>query len=141
MKRLYTATLFLPALFALILLAGCKNPLSEEKNKKLVHQETFYEMGRYDYFWNGRDLDNRYVTPGKYYILLEVRDFQDQDYVTAIDGGKAVDLESGYYYYNEIWRSNELGKIEPNPFPVKEGCTITFIISGEATAKLSIYQD
>ncbi|OPZ81229.1 MAG: hypothetical protein BWY77_00738 [bacterium ADurb.Bin431] len=130
-------------LCAALLNTGCKNPLSEEKNKKLVHEAVFYDapMGRYVYFWNGRDLQNRYVTPGKYYFVLEVKDFQDQDYVTAVEGGKQSDAESSYYYYNEIWHTNELGKIEPNPFPIMAGCTVTFILNGSAAAKLSIYQD
>ena len=128
-------------ILAVLIMLSCKNPLAEETRKKLVHQEKFYEMGRYIYFWNGKDLNGRFVTPGKYHILLEVRDFQDQDYVIAIEGGKQGDKESSYYYYNEIWHNNELGRIEPNPFFIKDGCTITFILNGTATAKLSIYQD
>ncbi len=126
-----------------LLSAGCKNPLAEKNNKKLVHEALFYDapMGRYVYFWNGRDLQNRCVTPGKYYFVLEVKDFQDQDYATAVEGGKQSDAKSSYYYYNEIWHTNELGKIEPNPFPIMAGCTVTFILNGSAAAKLSIYQD
>ncbi len=125
------------------LLLSCKNPLKEETRKILVHEEIFYSapMGRYVYYWNGKDLKNKYVTPGKYYILLEVKDFQDQDFINAVEGGKPGEGESTFYYYNEIWHTNELGEIKPNPFPILSGCTITFILNGTATAKLSIYKD
>ncbi|HNW60529.1 MAG TPA: hypothetical protein PKI62_12690 [bacterium] len=141
MKLRRTLALLLLGALLLPLLAGCKNPLSDKKNKKLVHEEIFYGMGRYVYFWNGKDLDDKYVTPGKYYVVLEVKDFQDQDYVTAIKGGEESGRESGFYYYNEIWLTNELGKIEPNPFKIEEGCTITFVLNNDATSKLLIYQD
>lgn len=127
----------------LLLTAQCKNPLAEESEKVLVHREIFYSapMGRYVYFWNGKDRSGKYVAPGKYHVLLEVKDFQDQDFAYAVAGGKADDAESTWYYYNEFWHNNELGEIKPNPFPILSGVNITFILQGGATAKLSIYQD
>ncbi len=141
MKMKVPLLLVLTVALLLPFMTGCKNPLSDKKNKKLVHEETFYGMGRYVYFWNGKDLNGKYVTPGKYYVVLEVRDFQDQDYVMAIKGGEESGRESGFYYFNEIWMTNELGKIEPNPFKIHEGCTITFVLNNDATSKLLIYQD
>jgi hypothetical protein len=143
MKSKHPKNIALALLAIAFILLQCKNPLSEDKKKLLVHEEIFYSapMGRYVYFWNGKDLNGKYVTPGKYDILLEIRDFQDQDFVNAVAGGKQTDDESTFYYYNEIWHTNELGEIKPNPFPILSGCTITFILNGSATATLSIYKD
>ncbi|MBN2356260.1 hypothetical protein JXO59_09110 [candidate division KSB1 bacterium] len=125
------------------LLGSCDNPFKDEEKKQLIREEYFYSapQGRYVYYWDGKDEKGIYITPGKYIVLLEVYTFQDQDFVTAEEGGKTGQEDPGIYYYPEFWNKDELGEIKPNPFKIKSGCTITFILQGGTTAKLAIYKD
>ncbi len=143
MTRHTLKTMLLCCSLTIALLTGCKNPFNEEKTKVLIRDEVFYNppMGRYVYYWNGLDNKGKTIKPGRYIVILEMKNFQDQDYVTALEGGKPGSAETGYRYYNEIWTKNELGLIEPNPFHINAGCAITFILNGSGTTTLSIYRE
>jgi len=137
------AIIFLFFLAALCVFWHCKNPLAEDQKKPLVLEEYFYSapMGRYVYYWDGKDQNGKYITPGRYIVLIEVKGWQDQDYVQAVEGGKVGAEDPGIYYYPEFWSTVELGEIKPNPFKIYAGCTITFIHNGSGTVRLAIYKD
>lgn len=142
MKK-FKNTIVLLLLASCILSLYCENPLKEDKKKQLIREEYYYSapMGRYIYYWDGKDDAGQYISPGKFIVLLEVKSFQDQDFVIAEEGGKTGQEDPDIYYYPEFWSTNELGEIKPNPFKIYSGCTITFILAGTGTAKLSIYKD
>ena len=123
---------------------SCKNPMKEEKNKELVREWYYTQapMGRYVHYWNGQDKDGKYVATGKYIILMEVKDSQDQINVTAIDGGKPLANDEGDFYFNEIHYDYMLLVPDPDPFRVREGVNIPFLVGDfAASVKLSIYKD
>jgi hypothetical protein len=128
----------------LLFLFSCKNPLEEEKKKDMVRDYYYTQapVGRYIHYWDGKDEDGNFVATGKYIIVMEVKDFQDQINVTAIDGGKPSANDEGDFYFNEIYHDYELLVPDPDPFRVREGVNIAFIVGGAvASVKLSIYKD
>jgi len=134
--------LFFLSLFLAALLS-CKNPLKDEKKKELVIEKIFYSapMGRHIYYWDGKDKNEKYVSPGKYIVVMEVKQFQDQDTFVAQPDGKTRKNDDGVYYYNEIWNDYELLHPEPDPFKIKEGVRISFLVSEPANVKISIFKN
>jgi hypothetical protein len=134
------------SLFLLVLSLGsmsCKNPLKEEKKKELIRvliHDYFDETGKWIFFWDGKDKNDKYINPGKYIYLLEIRDFQDQDFVTAIEGGKD-ELNDERRFEPGFWTYTELGEAYPDPFEIRSGVNIPVFLSQPATLKLSIYKD
>lgn len=121
----------------------CSNPLEEEKKKErvlLFIDDYLVDTGRYIFYWDGKGEDRNYVAPGKYIILLEIKDWQDQEYVEVKEGGKAGEndksrFEPGY------WIDNDLQEPFPNPFRVKSGVNIPILLSAPGHVKISIYKD
>lgn len=133
-------------LFPLVLLClfSCKNPLEEEKKKELVRDYYYTQapVGRFVHYWDGKDEDGKYVGTGEYIILMEVKNFQDQITVSAIEGGKPLANDDGDFYFNEIHHAHELLVPDPDPFRVMEGVNIPFIVGGApASVKLAIYKN
>ena len=125
------------------LLTSCKNPVKEDEKKELVRREYLEAapQGRHIYYWDGLDEDGNYITPGKYIILIEIKQFQDQVFVTAEDGGKPRKNDTGMYYFAEFYHAHQLLHAEPDPFKIKEGVNITILLSETATVKISMYKD
>lgn len=122
---------------------GCKNPLKEEKKKELVIillHEYLAETGRYIVYWDGKDKNGKYVQPGKYYYVMEVKSFQDQDVMVAEAGGK-LGKNNEQHFEPGFWNDFELGQAYPNPFRILEGVNIPIIVSEPATVKLTIFKD
>lgn len=134
--------LFCLSLLGVVLL-NCKNPLKDEKKKQLVIDHVFYSapMGRHIFYWDGKDKNQKYISPGKYIVVMEVKQFQDQDTFIAQPDGKTRKNDDGIYYYNEIWNDYELLHPEPDPFKIKEGVRIPFLVSVPANVKISIFKD
>lgn len=132
---------------AVVVTVSCKNPLKEEKKKEPVKDVYYYQapVGRYVYYWDGKNEDGNYITPGKYIIVMEVKNFQDQQTITALDGGKPGANDNGDLYFNEFYSDYELLVPEPDPFRIKEGVNIPFIVGNPegatVTVKLAIYKD
>ena len=134
------------ALFLIVALAGtgCKNPLKEEKKKELVRvlaNDLFEEMGKYVLFWDGMDKGGTPVSPGKYIIVFEIRDFQEQDFVMAEAGKAKEEIDESHYEFG-FYHNHELGQPYPNPFKILSGVNIPIIVAEvPAAVKLSVYKD
>jgi len=131
-------------LFLVILsVISCKNPFKEEKKKEpviiLLH-EYLEESGKYIVYWDGKDENGKYVQPGRYIYLMEVKTFQDQDVMTAEAGGK-LGKNNEQHFEPGFWTDFELGHAYPDPFKILEGVNIPIIVSQPATVKLSIYKE
>ena len=123
----------------------CKNPFKSEEGQKqrviiLMNNEYLDITGRWVIYWDGKDSNGRYVQAGRYIILMEAKNFNDQNYVTAEEGGKpggndARHVEPG------TWYSFELEAAYPNPFKVQSGVNIPFLVSQVGRVKISIYKD
>ena len=132
----------------LLLLVGilhfaCENPLEEEQKKERIlifMDEYLVESGRYILYWDGKDDERKYVEPGRYIVLLEIKDWQDQEYIVAESGGKPdannrARLEPGY------WLSNDLETPVPDTFRVESGTNFPVVLSAPNRVKISIYKD
>ena len=141
---IYSVLLFIQVL---LLFSACKNPLEEKKIKEPVRDVYYTQapIGRHVYFWDGKDEDGKFITPGKYIIVMEVKSFQDQQTVVALEGGKPEANDNGDLYFNEIYSDYELLVPAPDPFKIKEGVNITFLVGNPegstASVKLSIFKD
>jgi hypothetical protein len=130
-------------IFAAATISGCKNPFSSEKKKELVRilvDDYLDDPGIWVFYWDGKDKNQKYVSPGKYILFLEVGQFQDQDFVNAESGGKPgknIDehYEAGFFSHFEI------GQSYPDPFKVAEGVNIPIVVPESARIKLSIFRD
>jgi hypothetical protein len=134
-------------ILALALFAFCKNPLEEEKKKEPVRDVYYTQapIGRHIYFWDGKDENGTFVSPGKYIIVMEVKHWQDQQTVIALAAGKPGANDDWDLYFNEFYSDYELLVPEPDPFKVQEGVNIGFLVGNPeetaASVKLSIYKD
>jgi hypothetical protein len=127
------------------LLLCCKNPFKSEKADKeriiiLMNNEYLSETGRYVAFWDGKNSSGKYIVPGRYIILMEAGSFNDQNYVTAEEGGKNGDnnnqhLEPGF------WNHYQLDNAFPNPFKIMSGVNIPFLAPQPGRVKITIYKD
>jgi hypothetical protein len=124
-------------------IVNCSNPFKSEKKKELVLEfinDYMPDTGRYIFFWDGRDDDNEFVQPGKYIVLLEIKSWQDQVFVTVTEGGndRANDQsrwEPGF------WIDHDLQTPFPDPFQVSSGVNIPILVSTPSRVKISIYKD
>ncbi len=143
MKKVTSLLLVAVAAASFLFWTSCKNPFKEEKKKELVRvlvNDYLVDVGRYIYYWDGKDKNGKYITPGRYIYLMEVRDFQDQDYVTAQAGGK-IGANNQEHFETGFWNSFQLEPAYPNPFKIQEGVNIPFLVSKPATVKISIFKD
>jgi len=141
----YSNLLFSIAFCLLLLTSACSNPFKSETKKeaiKVLVNEYFddEELGKWIFYWDGKNSKGKYITPGKYIFAMEARNFQDQDFVTAEEGGidgenNKADFEPGF------WLDFELGQAFPNPFPIKSGVNIPVLISEPGKVKISIFKD
>jgi len=124
---------------------GCKNPLEEESKKERVRvlvDDLFEDIGKYVLFWDGRDSDGKPVPPGKYIIIFEVKDFQEQDFLTAEAGKASEEVRDPNSYTFGYYSNYELGQPYPDPFKILSGVNIPIYISHvPAPVKVSIYKD
>ena len=142
MKTKLVCVIFITMFFGLVSIE-CSNPFKIEKKKELVLEfidDYLADTGRYVFFWNGKDDKNEFVTPGKYIVLLEIKSWQDQEYVTAEEGGKERTndqsrFEPGY------WIDDDLQTPFPDTFFVKSGVNIPILLSKPGHVKISIYKD
>ena len=121
----------------------CENPLSEEKKKQqvlLFIDDYFPEIGRYFFYWDGKDENRKYVNPGRYIVLLEIKDFQDQHYITIEEGGKPNQNDKSHFEPG-FWTYTELEPTDPNPFKVQSGTNIIMRLSEPSRVKIRIYKD
>lgn len=130
-------------LAVLIFTGNCSNPFKEENKKELVLEfinDRFDFPGRFILFWDGKDEKGNFVTPGRYIVLLEIKSWQDQEYVTVEEGGKdrANDQSRGEPGY---WIDHDLQEPFPNPFRVQSGVNIPILLSSPSYVKISIYKD
>ena len=121
----------------------CSNPLKNEEKKELVIHfiDDILELtGRYVFFWDGKDENNQLVEPGKYIILLVIKDWQDQTYVMVDPGGKP-NINDKSHFEPGYWLSPELEAPYPDPFQVQSGVNIPVLIAEPARVKINIYKD
>jgi len=133
-------------LFFILLLAAllsCSNPFKSEKKKELVLEfinDYLPDTGRYIFFWNGRDDNNKYVEPGRYIVLLEIKSWQDQEYITALEGGKERANDQSRYEPG-YWIDHDLETPFPDTFHVAAGVNIPILLASPARVKISIFRD
>ncbi len=133
-KKALRATLSL----LLLLVGGCSNPVSHEKVILLI-DEYLSESGRYVFYWNGMDENKKYVDPGDYIVLFEIKDWQQQETITAVKGG--VPNENNQSHFEPgFWQYNELEAPYPNPFKVQSGVNIPILLARPARVKIAIYK-
>ena len=136
-------SLFLMIIFVIVTTITCSNPFEEETLKEevivLLH-EYLGESGRYVIYWDGKDKNDKYISPGKYIYLLDIKGVQDQDYLRALEGGKPGENNEGHFEPG-VWTHTELQPAYPDPFKVYAGINIPFLLSVPGTVKLTIYKD
>lgn len=135
--------IYLLTALCLLLTISCENPLKEDKKKELVItfiDDYFLDTGRYVFFWDGKDENRKYVRPGRYIVLLEIKDQQDQEYITAEEGGKAETNDQSHFEPG-YWIDHDLEEPYPEPFRVQSGINIPVLIAEPTRAKISIYKD
>ncbi len=142
MRLIYLKTALFVALSAFFSLT-CENPLKEEKKKEPVRilvEDYLDGAGKYIFFWDGKNTEGKFVSPGKYIYALEIKDWQDQDYVEALAGGKIGQNNEAHF---EAFISNydELLRAYPDPFQVQSGVNIPVVLKAPAFIELSIYKD
>ena len=143
MNKTTTILILVATVAAYLFGVSCKNPFKDEKKKELVRvlmNDYLVDVGRYIYYWDGKDKNGKYITPGRYIYLMEVKDFQDQDYVTAQAGGK-IGANNQEHFETGFWNSFQIEPAYPNPFKIQEGVNIPFLVSRPATVKISIFKD
>lgn len=120
----------------IILLAVSCDPVSREESEAIVRFiiDGPMEMGKYTKFWDGHNNKGDYVDPGIYYVRLYSKDFSDQVSITVEEGGSnAANYDEKIDYGS--FGFTQLSGVEPNPFKVKNGTNISFIIGGEDAGK------
>ena len=118
---------------------GCSDPLSEQEEEFTV--KTLFNgplaEGRYVFFWDGTDDNNKYVSGGTYYARLYSRDFTFQITLTAQDGGTSVSNDSSLADpgYQPL---PQLDQNVPNPFKIRNGTNLPFSIDADYSIRLTI---
>ncbi|MBN1480337.1 hypothetical protein JXA70_08710 [candidate division KSB1 bacterium] len=122
----------------------CSNPFKSEEKKELVNyffNDILELTGRYVLYWDGKDNNNNYITPGRYIIVLIIKDWQDQLYVTAEPGGK-VGANDKSHFEPGYWQFNELEPTDPDSsFQIQAGVNIRFLLAEPAHVRINIYKD
>lgn len=141
--KISTLKLLLVLLIAALLSLSCSNPFkSEQKKELIIHlvDEYLQITGRYVFYWDGKSEHNKHVEPGRYIVLLTIKDWQDQAYVTANPGGK-LEANNEMHLEPGFWISHELQAPYPDPFQVQAGVNIPILIAEPARIKIDIYKD
>lgn len=134
-------------LLALAVPTGCDSP-TEVKKGALVR--TLYDRigvpGRYIYFWDGRDDDQKLVPAGSYQCFMEAEGYSNAIEMTAMDGtgGRRADTlgtdASGRLYVPTEPALYSLSPSVPEPFYSRDGTNIPFEISGTGYVRLRIHR-
>ena len=140
LKQIIGLTLFI---FILIMITYCSDPMSEEEARAIV--KTIIpgwplDYGEHTIFWDGTDDNNKLLPAGTYYARLRSNDFTDQVEMTAIDGSKGAYNDSTNYLRIQQFITY-MEQNRPNPFHIKDGTNIRFLISiydAEKTFELTI---
>jgi len=138
--------LFRTLLIALLLVffsMQCSNPFkSDEKKELVIHlvDDYFQFTGRQIFFWDGKDKNKKHVEAGRYIVLLTIKDWQDQLYITADPGGK-LEANDQQHFEPGFWANYELEPPYPDPFQVLAGVNIPVLIANPARIKVDIYKD
>lgn len=131
------------SIITLFLFSTCRNPLAEDEKKQkiiILVDDYIIDTGRYIFYWEGLDENNKYIQPGKYIVLLEIKDWQDQEFIEAIRGGtKGKNDESRFE--PGYWNSHDLEEPYPNPYEIQSGINIPVLLSEPARVKLTVYKD
>lgn len=128
---------------AIVFSTQCSNPFkSDEKKELVVHlvDDYFDITGRQIFFWDGRDKNRKHVEPGRYIVLLTIKDWQDQVYIEAEPGGK-LEANDEQHLEPGFWASHELELPYPDPFQIQAGINIPVLIARPDRIKIDIYKD
>jgi hypothetical protein len=121
----------------------CSNPAKDEPQKervRLLVDDTFEDTGRYVFYWDGKDDNQKYVAPGKYIYAMQTKDYDSWDYITVNAGGKQGKNNEEHFEAG-FWNNFELEDAYPNPFELQAGANIPFLVSEPARIKIIIYKD
>lgn len=141
--KIFRFTIISSLLIAALFTIQCSNPFkSDEKKELVIHlvDDYYPYTGRQVFFWDGRDKKQKYVEPGRYIVLLTIKDWQDQLYIEAEPGGK-FEANDQQHLEPGFWASDELEPPYPDPFQVQAGVNIPVLISKAARIKIDIYKD
>jgi len=141
MKKFKTFLILL--LCAVLISLQCSNPFkSEEKKELVIHlvDDYYPYTGRQIFYWDGRDKKKNHIEPGRYIVLLTIKDWQDQLYIEATPGGK-LEANNEQHLEPGFWASFELEPPYPDPFQVQAGVNIPVLIASPARIKIDIYKD
>jgi len=125
-----SAAAFLYGIFCL-----CEDPVSSnqpEVIKTLVQGRL--NTGQYSVFWDGKDENNNFVEPGTYLVWLTARSFTYEIKMTALSGGAGSNDSTTVPIYGD-WGLTELLQNHPEPFRIKSGTNIPFIIGADAASQ------
>jgi len=117
-------------------ICGCDDPASATNTvvvQTLVHGQL--PAGQYSVFWDGRDEKNAFMGEGTYLVWLYARDFTYEIQVTALSGGVTGVNDSTTAPIFGNWGLTELLPNHPEPFRIKSGTNIPFIIGEDAADK------
>lgn len=132
----------------MLLLAGvtaltCSNPLKEsqpEKTKIRLLVDDNLGPGRWVFYWDGKNDNGELQAPGKYLYAMETKDYDQVSYMTAEDGGKE-NANNEEHFEAGIWFDYELQDSYPEPFKIRAGVNIPFLVKETARIKITIFKD
>jgi len=115
----------------------CSDPLSDDKDAvvRILRDEPL-ERGKYTVYWDGKNDNEQYVTPGTYYARL-YNNAQPDDQLSMLvrEGGTPEANFHGESVEYGLFGFFSIESIEPDTFNVKEGTNIVFIIDDQAEGK------
>lgn len=115
----------------------CSDPMSDEKDEivRILVDESL-EMARHTIYWNGKNEQQQYVSPGTYYARL-YNNSQPDDQLSMLvqEGGTSEANYEGEPVEYGSYGIFGIESIEPDTFQVKEGTNITIIIDDQAAGK------
>lgn len=120
------------------LLVSCKNPVSAQKVIILI-DDYLIDGGKYVFYWDGKNEDKQYVEPGDYVVVLEIKDWQQQEIITAIKGGSPGENNQSHFEPG-FWQYPELLEPFPNPFKVQSGVNIPILLPGSSRVRITIFK-
>ena len=138
-SALYIITLLLASVTALT----CSNPLKEsqpEKTKVRILVDDNLAPGRWVFYWDGKNENGDLQAPGKYLYAMETKDFDEVSYMTAEAGGKE-NTNNEEHYEAGTWFNYDLEESYPEPFKIRDGVNIPFLVKETARIKITIFKD
>ena len=123
---------------------SCFGPENEGNKKKVVEllDREYLAGGRWGLYWDGKNSDGKYISPGKYLYQLQANGFDRVKEMNAIEGGKEGFYRDSLFFHPGYWATFDLDDSYPEPFEIKAGVIIPFQVKGDgAVLTLTIFKE